>query len=700
MTRHPSSPNRLAAAASPYLLQHAHNPVQWHPWDEEALTLARTLDRPIFLSIGYSACHWCHVMERESFADPTVAHLLNREFVPIKVDREERPDVDGVYMAAVQAMTGSGGWPLSVFLTPDLQPFFGGTYFPPERRWGRPSFVETLESVADAWRQRREEVADVSSRLTAQLAAWGRRTGSADVAAPELRRRAVAAIAESFDADHGGFTPAPKFPSPSRLLFLLGMALEGHSPSRTMLTATLDAMAAGGMFDWVGGGFHRYSVDRAWLVPHFEKMLYDNALLARVYGAAGVALAEPRWCSVARETAEYLLREMQSAPGGFYSATDADSEGHEGRFFTWTPAELRAALPPDQAELIADLCAVEEAGNFEDGRTILRPTRSLEALADRLGVPLAEASAQVQSARSALLAYRSRRTPPALDDKLLAGWNGMAMWALAYLGAALPEPRYLVAAQRAGAFILAELVGSGTAIVRSWRRGRRSGVETLEDLAWVAAGLVELFQADGNPDWLGAADDLVRRRLPRYLGSEGQVFDTPDDGAPLPIRLREAADGALPAPAGVLVQSLVRLSHLTGAREHRDSAAAALRAEGGLLSRAPEACLTLLDAATLTSSPPLEVVLIANRDDPAGLRMLGAAHRAGRPLAALVPPAGLPVPEALAAVVPLLRGREEGGGPAGPWAYVCAGGSCTLPIRDEEGLLRALTAGVAGTANG
>ncbi|MFI5143058.1 MAG: thioredoxin domain-containing protein, partial [Thermoanaerobaculales bacterium] len=523
----PRHTNRLAGESSPYLQQHAHNPVGWYPWGDEALSRARTERRPIFLSVGYAACHWCHVMERESFEDPAVATLLNDHFVPIKVDREQRPDLDAVYMTAVQAMTGSGGWPLSVFLTPDLEPFFGGTYFPPERRYGMASFSEILLAVADAWENRRGEVLGSAAALSAQLARIAEHRVGEELNIGDAVPRALASLASRFDEKCGGFDGAPKFPTPSRLFFLVhNSRSEPHA--RTMLERTLDGMAAGGMHDWLGGGFHRYAVDEQWLVPHFEKMLYDNALLARVYGEAGLALDNPAWLAVARTTADYLLREMRGPQGAFFSSTDADSEGHEGTYFTWTAAQLRQALPRDQADALITLCGLGTAGNFEGEASVLRPQRSVDEVAAELGRPAAAVRAEIVEARATLLAARDRRVSPALDDKFLAGWNGMAVWALAYLGAALPEPRYLAAAKSTATFLL-EHRGRDGQLVRSWRNDAAAGVETLEDLAWVTAGLVELYEADGNLAWLEASRALVGSRLQHYQAADGALFDTPDD---------------------------------------------------------------------------------------------------------------------------------------------------------------------------
>jgi len=682
--------NRLAGVSSPYLLQHADNPVDWHPWGEEALSLSRSSQRPIFLSIGYAACHWCHVMAHESFADPAVAERLNRSFVAVKVDREERPDIDAVYMAAVQAMTGAGGWPLSVFLTPDLQPFFGGTYFPPQRRWGKPSFLEVLDAVDDAWQRRRDAVlagaADLSQHLRAVTA-----SAPAEVDSAAATARALEELERSHDPGSGGFGAAPKFPTPARLLFLVGRAAAGLDTARRLLAATLDGMAAGGMWDWVGGGFHRYSVDASWLIPHFEKMLYDNALLARAYGEAGVRCREPRWIEVARRTADYLVREMQGPEGGFYSSTDADSEGEEGRFFTWTAAEVREALPEEQAQAVVWLCRLDGEANFENGRSVLRPALPLAELARRLGTDERRAADLAEAARRGLFAARADRVPPLLDDKRLAAWNGMAIWALAWLGAVLEQPRYLEAALRAAAFVRRELLPESAPLVRSWRNGSRAGAETLEDLAWVGAGFVELYQATGEPDWLRSASAVIRRRLPRYRGADGRLFETPDDGEQLPLRPRSPLDGATPASGAVLARTLLRLAALTADPELAATATAAIRADAAALAGIPGAATSLVEAAAEAAAPPTELVVVGEAGWPSTRALLARARAAACPPLVTAAALTVPVPADLAALVPLFAGRETC--PEGrALAYLCTGGTCELPLADADGLAARLAA--------
>jgi uncharacterized protein len=681
--------NRLATESSPYLRQHRHNPVNWYPWGKEALARARNEDKPIFLSVGYAACHWCHVMERESFEDAATAEVLNARFVAIKVDREERPDLDAVYMRAVQAMTGSGGWPLNVFLTPDLKPFFGGTYFPPTPRWGMTSFREVLRAVAEAWSTRRRELVGAATALTERLTPLREGTPPAAVNASDGSREALTRLAAEFDPDWGGFGRAPKFPSPARLFFLLEHARHDDA-ARTMLSRTLDGMAAGGMHDWVGGGFHRYSVDEKWLVPHFEKMLYDNALLARLYGEAGLRLGNPAWITVARAAADYLLREMRGCEGGFFSSTDADSEGHEGAYFTWRVAQVRQALPAAQAKLVIDLCGLGEKGNFEADASVLRPARPLAEVAAELELATEAAADLLAAARRGLLAARSRRIAPATDDKRLAGWNGMAVWSLAYLAAALPEPTYLAAARETATFVLAQRDHDGR-LARAWREGRRSGAEALEDVAWTSAGLLQLYEADGDAACLHAARELLSTRLPHYRDRSGAFFDAPDDGPALILRPRDAFDGATPAPVGVIVTTLIRIAALTDDRALREVAEQALQAEAAALARAPASATTLLLAAGIANRAPVTLVVVGDPalDSTRQLREAAWRHKPAACTLAIAP--ALPVPPSLIRAVPLFAGRDAV--PEGrARAYVCEGGACRLPLDDPLRLAEALAA--------
>jgi uncharacterized protein len=685
----PQHTNRLAGESSPYLQQHAHNPVDWYPWGEEALGRARAEDKPIFLSIGYAACHWCHVMERESFEDESVAAFLNQYFVAIKVDREERPDIDAVYMSAVQAMTGGGGWPLSAFLTPQGRPFFAGTYFPPVRRWGSPSFTEVLQAIAEAWMARRAELADGAEQLTSRLAPSPPAASPAELDPEAAEREAVARLERLYDLRWGGFGGAPKFPTPSRLFFLLRLAAGGEAGARQMLAGTLDGMAAGGMFDWVGGGFHRYSVDASWLVPHFEKMLYDNALLARAYGEAGLRLERPQWTRVARETAAYLIAEMQGEEGGFFSSTDADSEGEEGRFFTWTAAEVRDALPAGDADLVVKLCGLDGGANFEHGRNVLRPQLPLEELSRLTGVAEDELAQRLEGVRRALYRARTKRPRPERDDKRLAGWNGMAAWALARLGAVFEEDAILSSARRAGDFLLSTMIHSDYRLVRSWRDGSSSGAEALEDVAWVATALVELYQAEGERRWLEAALRLVLARVPHYRDAAGALYETPDDGEALIVRPRDPIDGATPAPAAILASALIDLAALTGRRELLAWAEAAVGADTALATRLPESATALLGAAVRLRTPPTTVVVVGDPEWDSTRALRRAARRHAPPGCVLALSPTTPVPPELVELVPLFAGRERVEGRRAR-AYLCHGTACLLPTAEPAELARVL----------
>ncbi|MBX6341813.1 MAG: thioredoxin domain-containing protein, partial [Thermomicrobiaceae bacterium] len=520
-------PNRLIHETSPYLLQHAHNPVDWYPWGEEALRAAREQDKPILLSIGYSACHWCHVMERESFESEAIARIMNERFINIKVDREERPDLDSIYMVAVQMMTGQGGWPLTVFLTPDLQPFYGGTYFPPEDRLGMPGFPRVLLAASEAYRTRRQEVEqsarEVSQHLQAHFAATAPPSALSEATLDEAARN----LARQFDRVNGGFGGAPKFPAPMALEFLLRTWRRAGVPrALEMVELTLTKMARGGIYDQVGGGFHRYAVDAVWLVPHFEKMLYDNALLARVYALAYQATGGSLYRRVAEETCDYVLREMTSPEGAFYSTQDADSEGEEGKFYVWTPEEIDAALPPREAEIAKRYFGVTEAGNFE-GKTVLSVPEPPERVAADLAMSPDALEAAVREIRDRLYAARAGRVWPGRDEKVLAAWNGLMLRALAEVGAALDRPDYVDAAARCARFLRDHLDRGGT-LSRVFKDGRAHVDGYLEDYAALADGLVSLYEATFEPAWLDWARDLLARAVDRFADPQGGgFFDTP-----------------------------------------------------------------------------------------------------------------------------------------------------------------------------
>jgi uncharacterized protein len=665
--------NRLASQTSPYLLQHAHNPVDWYPWGSEALDRARVEDKPIFLSIGYSACHWCHVMERESFEDEALAAQLNRDFVPIKVDREERPDLDDVYMAAVQAMTGSGGWPMSVFLTPELEPFFGGTYFPPDDRHGLPGFPRVLEAVADAYRNRRAEVAAQGRQLAAHL-----REGldvPAGDAEPERRQLDAAAVslARSFDPEHGGFGGAPKFPAPMTLEFLLRTwRRTDDSDLLRIATVTLDRMAAGGIYDQLGGGFARYSTDARWLVPHFEKMLYDNALLAHCYLEAYRATGIQAYARVARETLDFMLRELRGDDGGFASALDADSEGEEGRFYTWDHGEFKsilrdAGLDDRAAALLADYWGVTPDGNWE-GRSILHLA----------GVPGTDA-ALVERGRVALLGARERRLRPGRDDKRLASWNGLALRALGVAALVLGDARFAEAADRLTAFVRGQLLRDGDRLWRTARDGVAHTPGFAEDYANVADGLLAAYAALGTPEHLELAVALMSRAIAEFWDeASGTLFDTSAEHDRTVARPRSLVDNPTPAANSVAADVLLRLALLTGDEDHDRRARSILRAVAPALDRQPSAFGRMLSAVDRSLGEPLDAVVAGDPDDAGASALRRAVARPFAPNLVIAPL----VPGGPLADLPLFAGKgiREGA----PTAYVCRGYACDEPTTDPD----------------
>ena len=614
-------PNRLIDQTSPYLLQHAHNPVDWHPWGPEALDKARALDRPIFLSIGYAACHWCHVMERESFENPEIASLMNELFVSIKVDREERPDLDDVYMAAVQAMTGSGGWPMSVFLTPDLRPFFGGTYFPPEDRHGMAGFPRVLASVADAYRTRRDDVEQqagiLASHLQAQLAAPA---GGVDPGRRELDA-ATARLASTFDDARGGFGGAPKFPPPMALEFLLrSWRRSGDPTTLAMVTRTLDAMADGGIHDQLGGGFARYSTDAEWLVPHFEKMLYDNALLAHAYLEGFRATGNGRYADVARSTLDFMLAELLTPDGGFASALDADSEGVEGRFYAWSHDDFIAVLADasiadEDRRALAAHWGVTDEGNWE-GTNVLH----------RAGT--AEASPELVSrGRAALLAARSRRTRPARDDKQLAAWNGLALRALGHAALVLDEPRYAGAARALVAFVEDQLLREGDRLWRTARDGRAHTPAFAEDYLALADGLLAAHAALGEPGPLLLARRLVETALRGFWDLDAGTFvDTSSEHDRTVAQPRGLVDNATPSANSIGTDVLQRLALLTGDETLARRASSIIRAVAPALERQPSAFGRMLCAADRLLGEQIDVVVAGDpRSNEAGALRAAAA---------------------------------------------------------------------------
>ena len=594
--------NHLAGSTSPYLLLHADNPVAWYPWDAEALARARREDRPIFLSIGYSACHWCHVMARESFEDAETARYLNRHFVSIKVDREQRPDLDALYMSAVQALTGSGGWPMSVFLTPDLKPFYAGTYFPKEGRPGLPSFRRVLEAVVDAYENRRGDIEQTAARVTEVIRRSARNGGAGEAALDaDLLTAAVARLGRRFDAAHGGFSGAPKFPPATALCLLLTCHRRTRDEEAlAMVRTTLDAMARGGVYDQLGGGFHRYAVDEQWLVPHFEKMLYDNALLAAAYLEAHQATGEPLYERVARDTLDWMLREMTDPGGGFHSALSAETGGEEGAFYVWTPDQIRGVLGPEDGDLVCRYFGVTEEGNFEQGKSVLRVPVLPEKLAEREGLTVEALRRRLDDARQALLAARAKREPPAKDDKVLADWNALAVSALALAGRVLDEPRYREAAERAARFVLGEMCAGETVLLHAHRRGTSGVPAMLDDYAYLAAALVDLYEATGEASCLDRARRLADAMIDRFEDAEGGgFFETQAGQEDLIARLKRGYDQARPSGNAVAARTLLRLAALVDEEGYRQKAVATLRAFCSTMVDVPEAAAGLLLALDL-----------------------------------------------------------------------------------------------------
>jgi uncharacterized protein YyaL (SSP411 family) len=656
--------NALAGETSPYLLQHQHNPVDWLPWGEAALARARELDRPLLVSIGYSACHWCHVMERECFENPEIAAQMNEHFVCVKVDREERPDLDAIYMEALQLMTGSGGWPLNVFITPEQVPFYAGTYYPPQPRPGMPSWPTVLEAVATAWDSQREEIRAQSTELVARLSGAARLSAAEGPLSTELLDQAVTELRAHFDTTSGGWGDAPKFPSASTIEFLL------RRGERRMALYTLRSMASGGIHDQIGGGFARYSTDRNWTVPHFEKMLYDNALLARAYlhgwqisGAEdGEAGGDPILRRTAEETLDWALREMTGPEGAFYSALDADSEGVEGRFYVWSVAELREVLGDDADEAIAWFGA-QEAGNFE-GTNILE-SRGFE--------PAPEVRERI---RTALMARRAERTRPGLDDKRLTAWNALMIGALAEAGAVLERDDYLAAARRAAAFVLDEMRSEDGRLLRTYSAGEAKLNAYLEDHAFLVEALLTLYESTFEPRWFHAARDLAETMIERFGDPErGGFFQTASDGEQLVTRRKEIDDSPIPSGQSSAAFGLLRLYALTGDARYEDAALGVLRLFGDLLRRSPLAFGHLLQALDFHLAPTREVAVVGADADA----LVRAVRARFRPHLVLAGGDGADPQD-----VPLLEGRVPLHGQ--PAAYVCERFTCKRPISGPEEL--------------
>ena len=696
----PRYTNRLIHAASPYLLQHAHNPVDWYEWGPEALALARREDKPILVSIGYAACHWCHVMAHESFEDAATAALQNEYFVNIKVDREERPDLDSIYMTAVQAMTGQGGWPLNVFCLPDGTPFYGGTYFPPDTRAARyrmPSWKQVLQRVAEAFHTRRSELVSSGNELVEHITRLTR-VGAADGAplpdGAALLHNAVALVGRQFDWQEGGFGGAPRFPQPNLLEALLRAHLRGVSEALPMLELTLHKMARGGIYDQLGGGFHRYSVDARWLVPHFEKMLYDNALLARLYLETFQLTGMPFYRQIAVETLDYMARELHHPQGGFYSTQDADSlpfpdaaHAEEGAFYVWSPDEVREHLGEDAA-LFCQLYDVSRTGNFE-GKNILNLPRELAEVARVTGASPERLEQVASRGRAQLFAARERRPRPFRDEKIITAWNGMALRAFAAASLPLGSDRYLVIARSCAHFLLAHLRRPDGRLLRSWKDGRTGPPAFLEDYALLIDGLLALHAADGDPAWLRESLALADAMIDLFWDeSIAGFYDTARDHEALVARPRDAGDNATPSGTSVAAEVLLRLDALSGRERYRQCAEAVLAGQAALLARFPAGFGRMLCAADLAATPITELAIVGAPDAADTRALLQVALAPYRPHVVV---ARMPPGDTLAAgLTPLLAQREAIGGAA--TAYVCARFACNLPVQTPEALAAQLPA--------
>jgi uncharacterized protein YyaL (SSP411 family) len=684
--------NRLIHEKSPYLLQHAHNPVDWYPWGEEAFARARQESRIIFLSIGYSTCHWCHVMERESFEDPEVAAVLNANFVAIKVDREERPDIDQVYMSVCQALTGGGGWPLTILMTPDQVPFFAGTYIPKKPRYGRIGLVDLLQQAATLWTEQPEELRTSGTKIIEALRRASRPSGSPTPLDKQAFASAVRVLEQRFDDHRGGFGPPPKFPRPHNLTFLIRRHRRtGDSSPLRMAETTLDAMRRGGVFDHVGSGFHRYSTDAEWLVPHFEKMLYDQAGLALAYTEAYRATGKKEYARTAREIVTYVLRDMTDERGGFYSAEDADSEGEEGKFYVWTRKEILEVLGPREGELFSALFDVKEKGNFRDeatrevtGTNILNLKRSLSSSAKTMGLSLQALTERIEASRRRLFARREERVRPHRDDKVITAWNGLMISALARSGRALGEPRFLAAAARAADFIWSEMRPAGR-LLRRYRDGEAAIPAFAEDYAFLARGLLDLYQATFDANRLRQALELAGQLHSRFGDpSGGGLYDTAADSERLVLRPRAVYDGAIPSANSVALEVFATLSLLTGDHEWADRAQNVLQAFSRQVGDHPTGYPQFLQGAALILDPTREVVVSgpAKREDTQALLQAVWETYAPETVALLRP--ATDAAGQIAKLAPFASGMKPVRGAAA--AYVCQNFTCQQPLTDPAQL--------------
>jgi len=680
-------PNRLIDETSPYLRQHAHNPVDWYPWGAEALERAKIEDKPILLSVGYSACHWCHVMERESFENPSIAALMNEHYVSIKVDREERPDIDSIYMSAVQALTGHGGWPMTVFLTPDGKPFYGGTYFPPEDRGGMPAFPRVLSAIAEAYRDRRGEVMNSTNQILVHMQQVTRGTNDVDPMTVDVMTRAFVELIKQFDDTYGGFGLEPKFPQPMTYEFLLRQYLRTEDPqSLDMVELTLARMARGGIYDQLGGGFHRYSTDTYWLVPHFEKMLYDNALLVRLYLHAYQVTRNPEYRRVSEETLDYVVREMTSLEGGFYSAQDADSEGEEGKFFVWRPEQVVDVLGKEDGKIVNEFYGVTVHGNFE-GKSILHVPMPPAEFARKLEITESELDEVLARSRKKLLEQRATRIAPGLDDKILTAWNGLMLAAFAEAAAVLERDDYREVAITNGNFLLDNVIDKDGRLLRTYKDGKAKLNGYLEDYAFLVDALLLLHEATFGERWLRAAVELGRSMVELFWDEDSQQFyDTGVDHEDLVIRPRDTTDNAIPSGSSMATSVLLKLSVLTGDPSYDDRAATALRSAREIMQQFPSAAGHWLGALDFYLVRAKEVVIVGKPGDTATRNLTREVYKEFLPNRVFVGAENGTLSGNID--LPLFEDRKMIAGR--PTAYVCENYVCLLPVNDPAELAKLL----------
>ncbi len=687
MSDSPKHTNRLINETSPYLLQHAHNPVDWYPWGEEALAQAEQQDKPILLSIGYAACHWCHVMEHESFENEQIAAIMNEYFINIKVDREERPDLDEIYMNAVQMLTGQGGWPMTMFLTPDLKPFYGGTYFPPDNRYGRPGFPRVLLGVAEAYRERRDAVGEQADQIISNLSQLSAMEGHGQQLTTDMLDRAYQDYLSRFDHHDGGFGSAPKFPPSMGLSLLLRhWHRTGNANALNMVEVTLEKMARGGMYDQLGGGFHRYSVDERWLVPHFEKMLYDNALLSVAYLEAYQATGKAFYRQIATETLDYVLAEMyDEEKGGFYSTQDADSEGVEGKFFVWMPDEVEQLLGEEKAKIFCEYYDITEHGNFEH-TNILHVQTPADLFARKLSMDLGELEEILAEGRRKLFEVREERIKPGLDDKILTSWNGLMIRSMAMGYQILGDERYREAAEKSVRFVLSELSQDDGLLLRTHRAGKSHLNAYLEDYSYFVAGLINLYEATFAVEWLKEAERLNHIMIEQFWDeTKGSFFFTSKNHETLIVRSKTGYDGATPAGVSMAIHNLVRLDKLLNRPDFREKVETTLDVYYHQIEHSPSGSAQMLCELDFLLSTPKEIAIAGQRESEDTQTALAAVHSRYIPNKVLALASD---GEDVGDLIPLLEGKTQLGGKA--TIYVCENYTCQVPTTDVEELAELL----------